>query len=233
MPKRFFVVLMTLGLMVSCSSDDSDDVDPNVPGDPGATIDNPTTFVFQRNGESTVSFDGQTTRILMSEEIIDKLTDELTTAQVLEDMFAHQEGANDFTDTDLNASDKSVRSKVAASFDFFTSNATDQALIRTDFENWIRTQVDEVFPNWNVAAEAGVAGQIADGSSTRYITEQGLEMNQVFNKSLIGALMVDQILNNYTSSNLLDSFEAANDAETLVEGKNYTCLLYTSDAADE
>lgn len=196
-----------------------------------ASIDNPATYVFERNSESSVSFSGQTTRILMAEEIIDKFQDETTTAEVLNAMFAHVEGENDFMDADLNASDKSVRSKTAASFDFFSSNSTDQALIRADFESWIQTQVDEVYPNWNIAAAAGTAGQIVDGTSTRYITEKGLEMNQVFNKSLIGALMVDQMLNNYTSSNVLDPFTDANDDETLVTDKNYTDMEHDWDEA--
>jgi hypothetical protein len=225
MVKRFLLLGMIVGLLASCSNDDSDDVDPII------TIDNPTTYIFERNGESSVSFDGQTTRILMAEEIISKLQDETTTEQILNDMFAHVEGASDFSDADLNASDKSVRSKTAASFDYFSGNATNQALIRADFENWIKTQVDEVYPNWNTAAAAGTAGQIADGSSTRYVTAKGLEMNQVFNKSLIGALMVDQILNNYISSNVLDPFEEANDAGTLVEGKNYTDMEHDWDEA--
>ncbi|MFC4219200.1 DUF4856 domain-containing protein [Flagellimonas marina] len=225
MVKRFFVLGMTVGLLASCSNDDSDDVDPII------AIDNPTTYIFERNGESSVSFSGQTTRILMAEEIISKLQDETTTEQILNDMFAHVEGASDFSDADLNASDKSVRSKTAASFDYFSGNATNQALIRADFENWIKIQVDEVYPNWNTAAAAGTAGQIADGSSTRYVTAEGLEMNQVFNKSLIGALMVDQILNNYISSNVLDPFEEANDAGTLVEGKNYTDMEHDWDEA--
>ena len=251
--RKLLVPCLAISLFVACSNDDSDDMDPVAQAtcDDGvqngdeegvdcggsacspceAAIDNPATYVFARNGESSVSFSGQTTRILMAEEIIDKLVDETTTAVVLNAMFAHQEGNADFLDADLNASDKNVRGKTAASFDFFSGNATDQALIRADFEGWIQTQVDEVFPNWNTLAVAGTAGQIVDGSSTRYITDKGLEMNQVFNKSLIGALMVDQMLNNYISSNVLNSFTEANDSETLVDGKNYTDMEHDWDEA--
>ncbi|MEO9513895.1 MAG: DUF4856 domain-containing protein [Flavobacteriaceae bacterium] len=224
--KRFYILVLATGLIASCSNDDSGGVD-----DDTIFIDNPTTYVFERNGESSISFSGQTTRILMAEEIIDKLKDETTNAEVLNAMFGHLEGENDFSDFDLNASDKNVRGKTAASFDFFANNATDQALIRADFESWIQTQVDEVFQNWNTAATAGTAGQIADGTSTRYITAEGLEMNQVFNKALIGALMVDQILNNYISADVLDPFAAANDLETLVTDKNYTDMEHDWDEA--
>lgn len=197
------------------------------------SIENPSTYVFERDGQSSINFSGQTTRILMAEELIDLLLDETATASALNAMFAHQEGAGDFSDPGLNASNKNIRGKTAASFDFFSNNATDQDLIRADFEGWIQTQVDEVFPNWNAVAVAGIAGQIADGSSTRYITAQGLEMNQVFNKSLIGALMVDQILNNYVSANLLDAAtqRGDNDNDVLEEGKNYTVMEHDWDKA--
>ncbi|WP_343485733.1 DUF4856 domain-containing protein [Allomuricauda sp. d1] len=250
MIKRLISVVVVAGFFVACSDDDNTIIDPvasceNQIQDGDETgvdcggsctpcetaIDNPATYVFERNGESSVSFSGQTTRILMAEEIIDKMLDETTTAEVLNAMFAHAEGEMDFSDADLNASDKNVRGKTAASFDFFSNNATDQALIRADFESWIQIQVDEVFPRWNEAASEGMAGQIADGSSTRYIDSRGLEMNQLFNKSLIGALMVDQMLNNYLSSNVLDQFEEANDAETLVDGKNYTDMEHDWDEA--
>lgn len=196
-------------------------------------IANPATYLFTREGENTVSFEGQTTRIMMGEELIAKMNDATTTEAVLDGMFAHEEGANDFSDPGLNASDKSIRSKTAASIDFFSSNATDQTLIRSDFENWIKIQVDEVFPNWNSLASPGVAGQISDGSFTRYIDSRGLEMNQLVNKSLIGALMVDQTLNNYLGTAVLDAGEnkADNDAGLVEEGKVYTTMEHKWDEA--
>lgn len=196
-------------------------------------INNPTTYNFERNSESTVSFDGQSTRILMGTELLDKMMDNTSSAAELLAMFAHQTGDPDFQDPDLNASDKNISSKTAASVDYFATNATDQALIRTDFELWIQAQVDEVFPNWNVAASAGNAGQIADGGSTRYISALGLEYNQLLNKGLIGGLMVDQSLNNYLSPAVLDAGtnRADNDAGTVEEGKPFTTMEHKWDEA--
>ncbi|UII75148.1 DUF4856 domain-containing protein [Flagellimonas sp. HMM57] len=226
--KRFFFFSFTGLLLVSCSDDDSDDSNPDE-----ITIDNPATYVFTRNGESTVSFGGQTTRIKMGEELNDKLKDENTTEAMLDAMFAHEEGENNFSDPDLNASDKSIRSKTAASNDFFSDNTADQGLIRADFEDWIKKQVDDVFPRWNDAAAEGEAGQIADGSSTRYVSAKGLEYNQLVNKGLIGALMVDQALNNYLGKGVLDAGEniAQNDAGTVAEGENYTTMEHKWDEA--
>ena len=224
-------------LFISCSSDDDGlELSECVDGDCDpieSTIVNPDSYTFTRDNESTVSFGGQTTRLKMGDEILSAFTDVTSTSEQILSMYAHEEGANDFEDADLNASDKSVRSKTAASADFFATNATDQAVIRADFDGWISAQVDEVFPNWEVAASAGTAGQIADGSSTRYINAQGLEYNQAFNKGLIGALTIDQVVNNYLSTAVLDEGDnvADNDANVVVEGEVYTNMEHKWDEA--
>lgn len=224
-------------LFISCSSDDDGlELSECVDGDCDpieSTIVNPDSYTFTRDNESTVSFGGQTTRLKMGDEILSAFTDVTSTSEQILSMYAHEEGANDFEDADLNASDKSVRSKTAASADFFATNATDQAVIRADFDGWISAQVDEVFPNWEVAAAAGTAGQIADGSSTRYINAQGLEYNQAFNKGLIGALTIDQVVNNYLSTAVLDEGDnvADNDANVVVEGEVYTNMEHKWDEA--
>ncbi len=148
-------------------------------------------------------------------------------------MFAHEEGNADFSETELNVSDKSIRSKTAASADLFATNATDQNDIRADFERWISGQVEEVFVNWETAAEPGVAGQIAQGERVRYINANGLEYNQMINKGLIGAMVLDQIVNNYLSSAVLDEGEnrANNNAGILEEGKSYTSMEHKWDEA--
>ncbi|WP_299320373.1 DUF4856 domain-containing protein [uncultured Maribacter sp.] len=238
MKKNLFVLSSIASLLfISCSSDDDSlelttcedgDCDPVE-----TTIDNPDSYVFTRDNESTVSFDGQTTRLKMGSEILSALTDVTLTSDQILSMYAHEEGANDFEEIELNASDKSVKSKTAASADFFSTNATDQTLIRADFDGFITAQVNEVFPNWEVAAAEGTAGQIADGSSTRYINAQGLEYNQAFNKGLIGALTLDQIVNNYLSTAVLDEGDnrADNDANVVAEGKTYTNMEHKWDEA--
>lgn len=212
----------------SCGNDD----------DPGVVIDEPATYSFTRDGESTVSFSGQTTRTLMAEEIVSALSNTDFTVDEIDAMFAHTEGNNDFTDENnfgLNESSKNVRSKTAASADLFASNTTLSATIREDFDGWIAAQVNEVFPNWNSDASEGVAGQIqeAGGGSIRYVNAKGLEYNQAFAKGLIGALMVDQILNNYVSTAVLDAGTNVedNDAGIRAEGKSYTNMEHKWDEA--
>ncbi|MGB6152489.1 MAG: DUF4856 domain-containing protein [Pricia sp.] len=196
-------------------------------------IESPESYTFERDGASTVNFSGQTTRLQMGSEFVTALTDNTNTADQLQAMFAHEEGDADFSEADLNASDKNIKSKTAASIDLFADNATDQALIRADFDGWITAQVDEVFENWNTTAAPEVAGQVPQGEQVRYINAQGLEYNQMIAKGLIGALTLDQVVNNYLSPAVLDegANRADNDAGTVEEGKSYTTMEHKWDEA--
>ncbi len=212
----------------SCSDDD-----------PAPSVEAPVNYEFTRDGQSTVSFSGQTTRIMMAEELISKLMDfdDANAKAIALEMYRNETAAggdaSPFEETALNSSDKSVRSKTAASQDFFSANTVEAAAIRADFELWIEAQVDEVFPNEEVVAAPGQAGQIADGSATRYVNDEGLEYNQLVNKGLIGALMLDQALNNYLSTSVLDAGDnvANNDNGVTEEGQNYTTMEHKWDEA--
>lgn len=227
MLRKLVSMAMIAAVLVSCSDDD-EGTDPN----PDTTIEIPATYVFQRDGESTVSFGGQTTRLLMANQILSALKDETATEAKIDAMYNHQEGAADFSEADLNSSDKQVRNKTAGSY-FFKQVAPSAASIgvKAVFDGFIAAQVADVFPNWNTVATAGNAGQLPDGSSTRYVNRKGLELDQAFNKGLIGAFVTDQILNNYTNPNLLAQFEEANNMGTIVEGKSYTDMEHDWDEA--
>ncbi|WP_299681723.1 DUF4856 domain-containing protein [uncultured Tenacibaculum sp.] len=237
--KKVFLSALTVSslLFVSCSDDDN-----NIPENPDAEVVAPDTYKFERNGSTSVSYSGQTTRIKMAEEFISALKNDpssttipTTTEAILDGMFAHVEGNADFSDADLNASDKSIRSKTAASRDYFFSNVVEGTAIKEKFDGWIAEQVDVVFPNWNTNAAAGVAGRIqeAGGGSNRLVNGKGLELNQAINKTLIGALMVDQMLNNYLGFLVLDEGTnvADNDNQVLATDKNYTNMEHKWDEA--
>ncbi|MEM6805415.1 MAG: DUF4856 domain-containing protein [Bacteroidota bacterium] len=222
---KFLISLLFLGF-IAC---EEDPVDP--------MIDEPATYVFERDGASTVSFSGQTDRIKMGGELINAMKDFGVSAAAMLEMYRNETesggDANPFADASLNSSTKSIKSKVAASQDFFSSNTATAAQLKADFETWINAQVSEVFPNENELAEAGKAGQIADGSSTRYVNAKGLEYNQAVNKGLIGGLMVDQMLNNYLGVAVLDAGEnrTENDNGVAAEGKSYTTMEHKWDEA--
>ena len=218
--------ILSATLLISCSSDD----DTTTPG-----IEEPANYTFLRNNESTVSFSGQTTRILMAEELTSSLLDETSTELQLDAMYDHQQGNNDFSDADLNASDKNLKSKTAASNDYFSANTVVSSEIKGNFEFWISNQVNDVFPNWGMDATPGQAGAIqeAGGGAIRYVDGDGVEYNQIFGKSLIGALMLDQALNNYLSPAVLDEADNVenNNNGVVEEGKNYTTMEHKWDEA--
>ena len=226
----FSTLAITTLAFTSCSNDDDGVIVD--PGPDPVNIETPVTYSFERDGESTVSFSGQTTRILMGEELIATMLDfDTASEQLLLDMYANEN--TPFSSEDLNASDKNVRGKVAASQDYFSNNSAASATIKQFFADLISAQIDEVFPGESTVAEAGVPGQIADGGSTRYINSKGLEYNQAVTKGLIGALMVDQALNNYLGTAVLDAGTniADNDNDIVAEGKPYTNMEHKWDEA--
>jgi hypothetical protein len=204
--------------MISCSKD-------------SPTIEEPNSYTFLRNGQSTVNFTGQTIRIQMAEEVASSLLDFSKQEEELLDMFANKN--NPFISQDLNQSDKSIRSKVAASADYFGSNTASSAKVKLQMEEWIGLQIQEIGAESDKLALKGSSGQIVDGNAVRYIGAKGLEYNQAFTKGLIGALMVDQTLNNYLSPAVLDagSNRSDNDADIVIEGQVYTNMEHKWDEA--
>ena len=219
-------LLLLVLLLCSCNKEDTT-----------PQIQPPTTYSFARDNTNTVSFTGQTDRIRMAEELIGALKDPMTEEATLLEMYTNQTAgggdANPFQSAALNASTKSIRDKVAASADLFANNTTQAIGVKDQFTAWMTNQVNEVYPRWNELASAGVAGQIADGSSVRYINALGLEYDQLVNKGLIGALMVDQMLNNYLSPAVLDAGtnRADNDAGITASGQAYTTMEHKWDEA--
>ena len=224
------LLLLTISSLLFVSCDPNEDNDPIDTPEPTLA---PATYNFARDGATTVSYSGQSTRIAMGQEFVSALKDETKTEAELDAMFDHQAGSADFSDADLNASSKNIRSKTAASTDLFSSNTTDATAIKNQFDSWIAEQVSDVFPFWSSDASVGVAGKIqeAGGGSTRYVNTKGIEINQAINKGLIGGLMADQMLNNYLGSAVLDAGTntADNDAGTLADGKNYTTMEHKWD----
>jgi|SaaInl0LU_22_DNA_1037365.scaffolds.fasta_scaffold00318_16 hypothetical protein len=195
-----------------------------------ADFEVPSTYVFERNDMSTVSYGGQTTRLSMAKEILGYLSvDSGKSVQEIEAAFSHVAGSDDFSTTELNESSKSVKSKVAASDDLFGNDAVAKEAIQQVMYGFLEKQVTEVVPNSEIEATPGAAGFVG----SRYVSANGLEYNQAFNKGLIGALIVDQVLNNYLGSNRIsnEDYIADNTSETLVAGKYYTTYEHHFDEA--
>lgn len=94
--------------------------------DSSSSIETPEIYEFTRNGESTVSFSGQTTRLKMATELVQSIHDfDNSTSELLLQMFRNEglngEDVAPFNNEELNTSSKSIKSKVAASRDYFSA----------------------------------------------------------------------------------------------------------------
>ncbi|AEW85417.1 DUF4856 domain-containing protein [Flavobacterium columnare NBRC 100251 = ATCC 23463] len=189
----------------------------------------PATYTFNRNGVTTVDFNGQKSRILMLQEIADYVKTQGASGANVSDVKLLNMYANantPFTNGELNSSKtKQLRDKTAASLDYFSSNSVEQAEERVFFENKLR----EVGSAGAGTATEGVAGIF----EKRYYSANGLEPIQVVLKGLMGACFIDQICNNYLSTKKLDAGTNREDNtnKKLVVGTNYTEMEHAWDEA--
>ena len=189
----------------------------------------PTSYEFKNASNiSTVDFSGQKVRLVMLDEISTLMggTSPVTEATLL-DMY----NGNGFTDASLNTSGKKLSDKTAASVDYFSGINAEQTSIRETFKALFKDA--ESLTSGSTEASAGVAGYYMDGNKKRYFNANGLEPQQVFSKGMMGACLLDQILNNYLSKNKLDagSNVANNTSKVLETGKTYTTMEHAWDEA--
>ena len=203
--------------------------------DPIAPIPTPTTYTIPTNYEfknasaiSTVDFSGQKTRLVMLEQMSALMAD---TSLVSEATLLKMFDGTGFTDEALNTSGKKLRDKTAASEDYFSAINAEQTSIRDVFR--AQFKLAELAVKSKVEASAGLAGRYPDGNKYRFFSENGLEPQQVFSKGMMGACLLDQILNNYLSKNKLDAgSNVANNTSKVVEaGKTYTTMEHAWDEA--
>jgi len=216
---------------VSCS--DNDDTQ----GQSNLTV--PETYTFERDGVTTVDFSGQSSRLLMLQEMGNYIKDQAVASSLVDDVVLsnmYSNTGNPFTDANLNAAtDKQLRNKTAASKDFFTNffgggSTLEQTEVRAFFE----TQFDDAkAASQGAAASEGVAGTYLDGTSQRLYAANGLEPQQIILKGLMGACLMDQVVNHYLSTAVLDegNNRENNTNKVLEADKNYTAMEHKWDEA--
>ena len=219
---KLLVASMLIATNFSCSSDDD-----QVITTPNEVIA-PDTYVFERQGESTVSYGGQTARLDMAASLFGKLNDENVDGASLLQMFEDGTGftAEDGASQDqidainaLNSSGKKLGNKTAAYGD---------ASVQPKIAGFLTEYAENVSTNFNVDAGVGVSGShTGSGGRTVRIKEKGMELNQVFAKSLIGALVMDQVAYGYLSEVKIGD-DVDNDASALGAGE-YTTMEHHFD----
>ena len=217
-------MLLSLAIFVfSCDSDDDDNniVDPIVA---------PSSYDFTRDGETSVIYSGQTTRLAQSEQLYDALN-ALTSVEDLDMMFnggsdGNSAGfADDPSGIELNGTSKKIGNKTSS------STLRGDAILKSQFDAWITEYATDVAPAVANGDEF-VPMTAAPGALGGYqLNAMGQELDQLFFKSLIGAFTLDQIVNNYIHPNQLDSGSRIddNDNDVLSGDNNYTDMEHKWD----
>lgn len=176
------------------------------------------TFVDD-NGNTTVDFSGQATRIDMLTELdayIKTGTTSVLSAAKMKNMFENTNSP--FADAALNsATTKTIISKTAQSF-----SATEADAERQRFLGFF-SELERISKLNGQTAEQGKAGVLG---GKRLVDEHGFEYGQFVQKGLMGAMMLDQISNIY-----LGTEKQSADNETKVDGANYTAMEHHWDEA--
>jgi hypothetical protein len=152
---------------------------------------------------------------------------------VLSGMYSNN--TNAFANASLNTSGKQLKDKTAASQDYFQlflggGSTTEKLNVQSLFETQLELANSA---SRGATASAGVPGIYTDGSSKRLFAANGLEPQQVLLKGLMGAIFIDQIVNNYLSKNKLDAGASkTNNNNKIVEANSsYTTMEHTWDEA--
>lgn len=225
--KHKYLSLLALPLIVcSLSACNKENIKPEELKIPYASL-SATTDYFQtfkgNDGQSSVDVSGQKTRLDMFVELDGRMKlaqSQPITAAELKNMYANAN--NPFVNPDLNAAKtKQLRDKTAASF-----SVSEAEKVRTTFEGYF-DKIATISRSYNVAAADGMAGIYTSATGAKYLVdEKGIEWGQIASKSLLGAVMFDQIVNGY-----LGDAKQAVDNTQLVTGTNYTQLEHHWDEA--
>ncbi|WP_395078014.1 DUF4856 domain-containing protein, partial [Flavobacterium sp.] len=114
------IALFSSSIFIASCSNDNEDTPVVTPPTAGYSV--PITYTFDRNSATTVDFSGQSTRILMLDEMSNYVKTQATSSLVvdntlLQSMFTNTNNA--FSIAALNTSGKQLKDKVAASKDYF------------------------------------------------------------------------------------------------------------------
>ena len=152
----------------------------------------PETYYFEAMGPmgpaNTVSYGGQTTRLLMAKQLVDALKNGTHDLSQLQQMWTTGTGFENGIDN----TSKIIRSKTSAS-------PTASSTVQVQLDDMLVNYSDEVLSNWNGDASAGTGGEYSTGTSGRtvHVNAKGMEIDQCFAKALIGGLCLDQAANKY------------------------------------
>jgi hypothetical protein len=223
--KKIAIAVLSLGVIVTsckkkgCTDLDAQNYSSEAEKDDGTCTfyEVPSTYAFtDADGNSTVSYSGQTDRLNQLDEMTTYMKTGTTTqisSSVLMDMFynTNDNGNGNFS----FSSSKQLGNKCFASDSAeYTGWFSDLANASADFAS---------------TASDGQAGTLTSGTSTYLFDANGVEHVQLIEKGLMGAVFMNQALNSYFGSGKMNvDNEAIEDA---VNGKYYTEMEHHWDEA--
>lgn len=198
----FYLFITCLLVLISCDKDDE------VMDEPGFTI--PTTYDF-----INVSYSGQTQRIGMLAELKSYMKSANTSGTALDANRLAAMYAND----SANAG--------------WTGTYEDSKVMRSKTFEPVQPTFDQLLNDLAAASQSTVAGSegtsgvvtSTDGAKNYLLNEKGVELGQVIEKSLMGALLYYQAVGVYFEPGKIDQ-----DNETVTEGKG-TAMEHAFDEA--
>lgn len=225
--KKLSLSALAMIALVSCSNDDIDSSKENISVLPYTV---PTVYEFSRNDATSVDVSEQKARILMLTEIgsyISSGKDNPLMADKLDQMYANTNAQ--FSTSALVGLDSSInlKDKTATSNDYFYGGNTESLEVQSFFSSTFNEAV--AASQTGAVAAAGTAGK----NGTRLYAANGIEPGQVVAKGMMGAHLMDQVLNQFLSKSVLDAGNnrVDNANKVLVAGKNYTEMEHTWDQA--
>jgi len=215
--KSKMIIYFLFGVLIfsACESESQDEEEVV-----DTTIDTPTSYVFDsrfNNGESSVKYTGQVVRNLLLNDIkvlTGGLSSEGASALAVEDLTNLYNYDDSYDLTSVTSTDPSpLEAK-------YSSISTGKNLIgKMDSEvvyGFDKT-ADELMSDWFaiIAEKSAVASNL--GSNLAFTSDDGLDLSQMINKTLLGAVSYSQGTSNY-----LGSLEDDGNAEPSFEGGAYT-----------
>ncbi len=173
----------------------------------------PSTYQFNdANGNSTVSFSGQTERLNQLDEMIAYAESGeigVISAQILKDMFSNSNNPFSFSST------KQLKDKCFS---------LDVALIESYFDS-----IAAASQNFGQTAASGQAGTLTSGNSTYLISANGFDYAEMIEKSVMGAVFMYQALNVYLGPDKMNVDNSVPVDPT--NGEYYTTMQHHWDEA--
>ena len=201
---------------------------------PKAKYQVPSTYAFTKDGNSTVSYGGQTQRLEMLSEITTYMKTANTSGTAVDVNTLKSMYANDnytWVDADnlgLTGSSKQLKNKTA----YAINGGSADAGIQTMFEGYMNSMAT-ISAATVTGTEDGTAGTAGvwpnDGVKGPYLMDaDGKEYAQLIEKGLMCAVFMNQITVNYLGGINADNNEAVVDAAA---GKHYTKMEHHWDEA--